>query len=409
MKIHFFGEVRAIPGEIGIAEDFLTAELTVCNLETPITDSETPITKTGVLLKGTREDFLRFTEVFRGKNRELVLMLANNHLGDYGAKGIRDTLSACEKAGIKCGGISEGNRQEPVIVETPEGSVAIFCVAERQFGVSRDGVLGVDTISPGLYSKIRKAKNAGHFVVLSVHAAAEMNLWPAPAWQETLRSFIDAGVDVVHGHHSRVPQGYEAYGDGVIFYGLGNFLGPVARWRRKRNALWGLAAEVEIRDGKIAGHRVIPLSLREENEKTLAEKIEESSPAFSEVQAYLRDAVRPLSAPRLLEGLWQEFSLKMFENWLAPMMGLDGVKVIDTGRLSRVRNAVYALLGRYEKFIPAFKKTFTQKDYALPYHLFSCETHRLTAETALGLLCGEIPDTRTEETRRLVEKYFQMF
>lgn len=34
---------------------------------------------------------------------------------------------------------------------------------------------------------------------------------------------IDAGADVVWGHHPHVLQPIEKYGDGIIFYSLGNF------------------------------------------------------------------------------------------------------------------------------------------------------------------------------------------
>lgn len=431
MRIQLFGEVRAIPGEIVIADTFRDADVAVCNLETPVTDAETEAVKTGVSLRGEEAGLERFVESFQrsgsaksDNKAELILTLANNHLGDFGVRGVQDTVAACERAGVKHGGVSVGNRCLPVILETPNNEkIAIFCVAERQFGLSRADTPGVDYLSPGLYAKIRNAKKAGHFVILSIHAAAEMNLWPAPLWQETLRSFVDAGVDVVHGHHSRVPQGWEEYGGGLIFYGLGNFLGPVPRWRRKRNALWGLAAEVEVQGGVRRSFRVIPLWLREtQSGKTLVEPVPEQGvgvlsgqaaseeyPAYDATQAYLRDACRPLSNPRLLEGLWQEFALRMFDRWFAPLMGLDGVKVVDTGRLSRLRNAMHALNAHYEKFIFGYQPTYRPQDYALWYHWFSCETHRLTAETAFGLLCGEIADVRTDETRTLVERYFQMF
>ena len=36
--------------------------------------------------------------------------------------------------------------------------------------------------------------------------------------------FIDAGVDIIAGHHSHCIQTIEKYKDGLIFYSLGNFL-----------------------------------------------------------------------------------------------------------------------------------------------------------------------------------------
>ena len=49
--------------------------------------------------------------------------------------------------------------------------------------------------------------------------------------------YIDAGVDLVLGHHSHVPKGIEIYKGKVIFHNLGNFavdvnisLVPTDRW-----------------------------------------------------------------------------------------------------------------------------------------------------------------------------------
>ena len=44
---------------------------------------------------------------------------------------------------------------------------------------------------------------------------------------EFAHAVIDAGADIVHGHHSHIPQGYERYNGGFICYGLGNLLVPI--------------------------------------------------------------------------------------------------------------------------------------------------------------------------------------
>ena len=40
---------------------------------------------------------------------------------------------------------------------------------------------------------------------------------------EYAQGAIDAGVDIVYGHHPHVLQRIEEYNDGVIFYSMGNF------------------------------------------------------------------------------------------------------------------------------------------------------------------------------------------
>ncbi|MDO4551716.1 MAG: CapA family protein [Planctomycetia bacterium] len=414
MQIKLFGEVRAIPGEMEVEDCFLDADLTICNLETPITETENSSVKTGVRLRGRYDDFIRFVNIFKlsarvEKKQNFVFTLANNHIGDYGPRGIGDTEKACKKAGVAYGGVSVGNRQDPVLVETDSGKVAIFCVGERQFGVSRENVVGMDYLSAKLYTKIHRAKTEGYFVILSVHAAAEMNLWPAPLWQETLRSFIDAGVDVIHGHHSRVPQGWEEYHGGLIFYGLGNFLGPVSRWKRKQNALWGLSAVVEMVDGKINRYEMVPLRLQETDGQTRVSKINPGDADFSCTQDYLQDANYPLEDSIFLESLWQEFSMKMHEKWFAPFMGIHAVKTENIGIRKWLKNVIYSLIGKKENVFSEDKDEHFHRQVTIWYHWFSCQTHRLTAETALGILCGEIPDMRNDKSAAMIERYFQMF
>jgi poly-gamma-glutamate synthesis protein (capsule biosynthesis protein) len=107
--------------------------------------------------------------------------------------------------------------------------IGVLGRCETQFGIAlqRPGAAALD---PTLYESIRKLKSEVDVVVLSVHGAAEMVPWPSPQWQDLLRSFVDCGADIVHGHHSHIPQGYEVYQGKIIFYGLGNFLVNPADW-----------------------------------------------------------------------------------------------------------------------------------------------------------------------------------
>jgi len=62
------------------------------------------------------------------------------------------------------------------------------------------------------------------YVILSLHWGTELSEYPSPEQVALAHSLIDAGVDVILGHHPHVLQGIERYNSGLIFYSLGNFI-----------------------------------------------------------------------------------------------------------------------------------------------------------------------------------------
>jgi poly-gamma-glutamate synthesis protein (capsule biosynthesis protein) len=61
-------------------------------------------------------------------------------------------------------------------------------------------------------------------VIVTVHAGTEYSPRPTEWRRARVRAAIDAGADVVIGHHPHVLQPWERYNGGVISYSLGNFV-----------------------------------------------------------------------------------------------------------------------------------------------------------------------------------------
>ena len=59
--------------------------------------------------------------------------------------------------------------------------------------------------------------------VVNLHWGYEHTDVPAPFQRALARRLVDAGADVIIGHHPHVPQGWETYRGATIFYSLGNF------------------------------------------------------------------------------------------------------------------------------------------------------------------------------------------
>jgi poly-gamma-glutamate capsule biosynthesis protein CapA/YwtB (metallophosphatase superfamily) len=136
--------------------------------------------------------------------------LSNNHTGDFGNAGRESTLQALTDAGI-----------------------ATFD-AENEYVLEKDGV----TIAfcgfwrVGYYSKrdtyiqeIQKLKaNGADAVICSLHFGQEYGVHHGVDQTEMAHTMIDAGADLVIGHHPHVVQGMEVYNGATILYSLGNFL-----------------------------------------------------------------------------------------------------------------------------------------------------------------------------------------
>ena len=366
----------------------------LANLEGPILPSGhtcLPIPKAGPALCSCEfPDCTRF-----------VFALANNHLMDFGVRGLEETLKALNARGIQsCGaGKDIGEARQPIVVRDRGVDVGIISCCEAQFGVSRRDTAGVAEFGPWVYRVIRQLRTKVDTVIVSVHAAIEDSPWPSPYIRELYHSFIDAGATVVHGHHSHVPQGYETYDEGVIFYGMGNFAVDPDKWRDAPNGLWSLGAEIDFA-AKPLRWRPLTFVIRQRTDLDTV-TIEESTPEeHTTMVRYLELCNRPFSNPDLLEALWQEVALRSYDHYGAAYMGFH------VPFLMRLRACVRKYLLTIKNMVSSGANPIdpVRSDYLLWYHMVACESHRQMLATALGVLCGEIRDLRTDESCLLADE-----
>lgn len=95
---------------------------------------------------------------------------------------------------------------------------------------------------------IREAKNLADLVVVSMHYGEEYVLEPDNLQVSISRAAIDAGADLVVGHHPHVVQKTEKYKEGYIAYSLGNF---VFDQEFSEETMNGLILKAVIKDKKI--------------------------------------------------------------------------------------------------------------------------------------------------------------
>lgn len=160
-----------------------------------------------------------------------VLSLANNHLPDYGAKGIATTLEALEKSGIAYAGagMNATDARRSAIIEANGIRLSFLAYNDTDVvppsygaGEKRAGTAFMDIKT--LKQDVAEAKRSSDLVIVSMHSGAEYTHKPNKRQIAFAHAAIDAGAALVIGHHPHVIQPTEKYKDGFIIYSLGNFV-----------------------------------------------------------------------------------------------------------------------------------------------------------------------------------------
>ena len=96
--------------------------------------------------------------------------------------------------------------------------------------------------------------------IVNVHWGFEHSDTPAPFQRKLAHRLIDAGADIIVGHHPHVPQGWETYRGKPIFYSLGNFNFWQFDGETSENNRWGFMVAYDLVSGKI---RPVPYRISE--------------------------------------------------------------------------------------------------------------------------------------------------
>lgn len=200
------------------------ADLRIMNLETPLANINEcqPLQKSGPNIICDPENI-----VFLKESKVDIAVLANNHIGDYGEKGIRDTISTLEKEKIAYIGAGENTKQayKASRVEIKGLKISIIALCENEPGTSTNNRWGSAGFEPYLaFHKIAEEKECSDCVIVVFHGGNEQNPLPSPETVKRYRLLCDMGADAVIAMHTHCPQGYEIYNGKPIAYSMGNFL-----------------------------------------------------------------------------------------------------------------------------------------------------------------------------------------
>lgn len=166
-------------------------------------------------------------------------VLANNHVQDWGRRGLCETLKVLRGAGYATAGAGLDRHQArvPARFEVPGGRLRLLAFGMPSSGVpldwaAGDGSPGVNVLadlSPAAVSAIAadvaRGREPGELALVSLHWGGNWGYAIPDAHRAFAYRLIDeAGVDLVWGHSSHHPLGIEVYRGRLILYGCGDLI-----------------------------------------------------------------------------------------------------------------------------------------------------------------------------------------
>jgi len=254
-----------------------------------------------------------------------ILSLANNHVPDFGAQGLLDTMYYLDSAGIHYTGAGR-NEQEayaPRYVEVKGVKLAFLAFNDSavvpDFYLAGDGP-GTAVLNPvKVTAAIKKAAGIADFTVVSLHAGTEYAAEPDATQVDFAHLAIAAGADLVLGSHPHVVQKVEQYRGKYILYSPGNFIFDQL-WSRETRE--GVVARIWIRENTVEKLEFLPVYINDDARpmilsghegRTVLEKLElelarETIPAwdnekklFVTGEQFVFQAGKPLSEYKLMQ------------------------------------------------------------------------------------------------------------
>lgn len=223
----FFFDYEEIPEDFEDICDFVRKNdlHVILNLETAFSDKGTKIKKRGpnLLSSGLTIKALKKLNV-------IAVCLANNHSMDYGGAALTDMLSMLDREGIAHVGAGRNieEAQKELLLKTDGKNLVLqncgWNVEETVYA-SKNSAGCAPYLKEAIIQNTKRLKEYYHdaIIVTCFHWGFEYNLLPMPMDIDTAHRCIEAGSDLIIGHHPHVVQTKEKWNGKNIYYSLGNF------------------------------------------------------------------------------------------------------------------------------------------------------------------------------------------
>lgn len=251
----------------GIDGLFRRDDLSVINLECTMSDLGDPLPKTFIF----RCDTEALDEMLDAGVE--VVNLGNNHAYDHGPEALVDSVRNIREAGMAPVGAGADAREalEPALFEIDGWKIAVVGIDEVvdpfPEAVATDDKPGTAAghDRDAMVRAIRAAERVADLVIVTIHWGVELDLEPRDYQVEEAHLFIDAGADIIFGHHAHRLQPMDVIEGKPVFWGLGNFVFP------RFSVAGGTSgvAEVRVRPNGAMQARIIPAFIEDHGHPVL--------------------------------------------------------------------------------------------------------------------------------------------
>lgn len=217
-----------------IGETLKNADLTFINLESPFVDN-CPFVNSGLTFCADPKmvSGLKFAGID-------VATLANNHTKNYGEEGLINTSKILEENGIKAVGLDN------LVIQTKRGTK--FGFLGFDFTLKREKQADLDLV--------KDSKNKVDILIVSVHWGEEYQAKANKIQREIARKLVEAGADIVVGHHPHWVQDEEHINGKPVYYSLGNLVFD-QMWSEATKK--GLLVKLTFENKKLVGEEKLPI------------------------------------------------------------------------------------------------------------------------------------------------------
>lgn len=223
-----------------VRDVFFEDDLTVINFEGVLADSNT------YMLSGRKYNFrgpTEYVQILKDASIE-VATLGNNHCTDFGNQGFEYTQKVMNENGI-----GAPRAEDYHIFEKNGIRIGIISYISNVYQRSLDDF-------PAYVSMLKNEEGCAA-VILCLHAGEEYSFKHATGQWNYARKAIDAGVDLVIGHHPHVLQGLAIYKNRNIVYSLGNFsFGGNRRIKKEHYHSMAVQVTMTFEEGEYVGQQL---------------------------------------------------------------------------------------------------------------------------------------------------------
>lgn len=336
---------------------FNNSDLNILNLESPLIENikTEKINKIGPHLQSKPETTIPYLKEL---NIDLVT-LANNHIMDYGERGVKSTLDSLKENKIEyvgCGlRISDASKY--FIVEKNDLKIAILNFAENEWSIATEKNAGANPLDIiGNCRQIREANLENDKVICIIHGGHENYNYPSPNMVKLYKYYVECGADAIIAHHTHCISGFETYKGAPIVYGLGNFIFTIDHPNKEFNK--GLIAKLKVTKGENICLSLIPITQEKSTFKLNLSLDNEKEKILNEVQGYSKI----ISDVNLLNSEWIKF-IRLKKNEY--LFLINPVQILNNKYLLSALRKI-----RVDKYL------LNKKLKAKFLHLIRCEAHQ---------------------------------